>query len=111
MTSVRLRLLILALLPLVVLMPALLALAADGQLTLLQALAPVTSGPAAILGLSQGRLAEGAPADIVLFDAEAPFVCRPDALHGRARNTAYAGRRLHGAVQMTLVGGGVAYEG
>ncbi len=93
------------------LLPALLALAADGQLTLLQALAPVTSGPAAILGLSQGRLAEGAPADIVLFDAEAPFVCRPDALHGRARNTAYAGRRLHGAVQMTLVGGGVAYEG
>lgn len=93
------------------LLPALLALVADGQLTLLQALAPVTSGPAAILGLEQGRLAEGAPADLVLFDADAPVVCRPEALHGSARNTPYAGRRLHGAVRMTLVGGAVAFEG
>ncbi len=92
------------------LLPALLSLAADGQLTLLQALAPVTSGPAAILGLEQGRLCEGAPADLVLFDPEAPFVCRPGALHGQARNTAYAGRRLHGVVRMTLVGGAVAFE-
>lgn len=94
-----------------VLLSALLALAADGQLTLLQALAPVTSGPASILGLKQGRIAEGAPADLVLFDAEAPFVCRPEAMKSAARNTAYAGRRLHGQVRMTLVGGAMAFEG
>ena len=93
------------------LLPALLALVADGQLTLLQALAPVTSGPALILGLEQGRLAEGAPADLVLFDTEAPLVCRPETLRGQARNTAYAGRRLHGAVRMTLVNGAAAFRG
>lgn len=93
------------------LLPALLGLVQDGQLSLLQALAPVTSGPAAVLGLDQGRIEDGAPADLVLFDPDAPLVCRPDAMRGLARNTAFAGRRLHGSVKMTLVGGALVYEG
>ena len=33
----------------------------------------MTEAPARILGLDAGRLAKGAPADLVLFDPEAPW--------------------------------------
>src|SRR5262245_51069477 len=54
------------------LLPALLSLVAREEVPLLAALKPVTCGPADLLNLPQGRLKKGAPADLVLFDPEAP---------------------------------------
>lgn len=84
---------------------ALLNLHHDGPLTLLEALAPVTIGPASILGLPQGRLAKDAPADIILFNAGKPWLCEREDLLSRSKNSPFDGRRLQGRVMRTFVGG------
>jgi dihydroorotase len=68
-------------------------------------IAAVTVRPADLLGLPCGRLAPGAPADLVLCDLNAPVVVDPDVLKSRSRNTPFDGRRLQGAVQGTFVAG------
>lgn len=92
------------------LLPALLRLVADKQITLIQALKPVTSGPADLLGLKQGRLAVGAPADLVLFDPDAPWLCDRDVLLSRSKNSPFDGRRLEGKVLHTWVEGRTVFE-
>ena len=92
------------------LLPALLRLVADNQVTLTQALKPVTSGPADLLGLKQGRLAAGAPADLVLFDPNAPWLCDRDLLLSRSKNSPFDGRRLEGRVLQTWVDGRTVFE-
>ena len=89
---------------------ALLSLHHDGPLTLLQALSPVTIGPATILGLPQGRLARGAPADVILFDAGKPWLCEREDLLSRSKNSPFDGRRLQGRVLRTFVGGVSVFE-
>ncbi|MEZ5998377.1 MAG: dihydroorotase [Hyphomonas sp.] len=86
-------------------LPALLSLVHDGPLTLLEALAPVTSRPAAMLGLPQGRLAKNAPADFILFDPGKPWLCEREHLRSRSTNSPFDGRRLQGRVLRTFVGG------
>ncbi|MEO1038167.1 MAG: amidohydrolase family protein [Pseudomonadota bacterium] len=88
-------------------LPALCSLVAENRLSLLEALAPVTSGPAGLLGLNQGRLTPGAPADLVLFDPDAPIVMP------RVANdppSAFSGRRLFGRILMTMVDGAIIVE-
>ena len=92
------------------LLPALMRLVADNQVTLAQALKPVTSGPADLLGLKQGRLAPGAPADLVLFDPNAPWLCDRDLLLSRSKNSPFDGRRLEGKVLQTWVDGRTVFE-
>ena len=87
------------------LLPAALGLHHDGHATLSQILAALTATPARLLGLPAGTLAKGAPADLVLLDTDEPFVVDERALHSRARNTAFEGRKFQGRAQMTFVGG------
>ena len=68
------------------------------------------SGPATLLGLDCGRLAAGAPADLMLLDAEAPYVVDKRKLKSRAKNSPFDEARLQGIVQTTFVGGRVVYE-
>jgi dihydroorotase len=70
----------------------------------------VTSAPARLLGLPAGTLAKGAPADLVLLDENEPFMVARDALHSRARNTAFEGRKFQGRARMTFVGGECVYK-
>lgn len=81
-----------------------------GQIGLPQLLAALSARPAALIGLSSGRLAVGAPADLVLFDPEAPFVVDKRKLKSRAKNSPFDEARLEGIVATTFVGGRVAYE-
>ena len=81
-----------------------------GQIGLPQLLAALSARPAALLGLSAGRLAVGAPADLVLFDPEAPFVVDKRKLKSRAKNSPFDEARLEGIVAATFVGGRVVYE-
>jgi dihydroorotase len=87
------------------LLPAALSLHHDGDAELIQILAALTSTPARLLGLAAGTLAKGAPADLALLDIEEPFVVDQRALHSRARNTAFEGRKFQGRGQMTFVDG------
>jgi dihydroorotase len=78
---------------------------ADGGLDLMAFLAALTCRPADLLGLDAGRLREGAAADLVLFDMNAPWVCDASQLRSRSKNTPFDGRRLTGRVMRTFKDG------
>ena len=66
--------------------------------------------PAKRLGLASGRLAVGAPADLVLFDPMKPFVLDRFALRSKSKNTPFDGARLQGKVCATYVAGTRVFE-
>lgn len=72
-------------------------------------IAALTARPAEILGLDQGRLARGAPADLVLFDPDEPFVLDKRDLRSRSKNSPFDEARMEGRVHLTLVAGRVAF--
>jgi dihydroorotase len=76
-----------------------------GQISLPVLIRAMTSRPADILRLPQGRLAKGAPADLIRFDPDEPFLVDPAKLHSRCRNTPFDEARLQGVVKMTMVAG------
>lgn len=76
-----------------------------GDLTLLQALDLLTARPAALLGLPAGRLAKGAPADLVLFDPDRAWQVRAGQLPGKAQNSPFDGRAVEGRVLGTWKNG------
>jgi dihydroorotase len=80
------------------------------KLSLAQTLARVTSAPARILGVDAGRIAPGAPADLVLFDPQAPFPVSAQTLKSQGKNSPYLGLELAGRVRATVVEGKVVYE-
>jgi dihydroorotase len=79
-------------------------------LTLPQMLAPVTINPAKILGLSAGRIAVGAEADLCIFDPAAEYLVQADTLKSQGKNTPFLGTTLKGLVRYTLIKGEVAFE-
>ena len=66
--------------------------------------------PAQRLGLPSGRLSAGSPADLVLFDANAPFVMDRATLKSKSLNTPFDGMRMQGKVRATYVAGNCVYE-
>lgn len=92
------------------LLPVTLRLTHDGRASLAHAIGTLTAAPARILGLDTGRLAKGAPADLVVFDPDEPFVLDPDGLLSRARNTPFANQRFQGRAQMTYVAGRCVFD-
>ncbi|MEZ5836469.1 MAG: dihydroorotase [Geminicoccaceae bacterium] len=82
----------------------------DGQMSLLGLLRKMTWAPAQLLGLNAGRLAVGAPADLVLFDPDAPWKISEAGLSSLAKNTAFEGRLVNGKVHRTLVDGRTIYR-
>ena len=77
---------------------------------LLSILRAMTHNPAKLLGLQSGRLAKGAPADIIEIDLSTPWVVDPDLLQSRSRNTPFDEARLQGRVLRTLVAGKTVYH-
>ena len=61
-------------------------------------------------GCRSAGLSVGAPADVIRFDPDEPYVLDPASLHSRCRNTPFDAARLEGRVKMTLVAGRVAHE-
>jgi dihydroorotase len=87
-----------------------LRLVASGQLSLNRLIRAMSLRPAEILGLPSGRLTVGAPADIIRFDPETPYVLDPANLHSRSRNTPFDAARMEGRVKLTLVAGNIVHE-
>ena len=92
------------------LLPALLTLFHDERLPLIDLIRTVTLAPAQFLGLPSGRIASGAPADLVLCDLGAPVVIDADRLVSKSKNSPFDGRRLQGQVLMTVTGGKIVYR-
>src|SRR5258706_5500040 len=80
------------------------------ELNLAATLARITSQPARILGTASGKLAVGAPADIAIFDPQAPFRISAETLKSQGKNTPFVGHELQGRVRTTIVAGNVVYE-
>jgi len=93
------------------LLPALLTFHHEGRIPLIDLIRTVTSAPADLLGLPQGRLAKGAPADLVLCDLNAPLIIDADKLVSKSKNSPFDGRRLQGKVLRTLVDGRTVFGG
>ncbi|OAI53392.1 dihydroorotase [Betaproteobacteria bacterium SCGC AG-212-J23] len=93
------------------LLPLTLKWGATRKLSLAQTLSRITAEPARILGTSSGRLAAGAPGDLVLFDPQASFRVSAEALKSQGKNTPFIGYELQGKVRATIVAGNVVYEG
>ncbi|MBN9304251.1 MAG: dihydroorotase [Devosia sp. 67-54] len=87
------------------LLAAALRLVHSGDVELLTLLRAMTQRPAEILGLSSGRLAIGAPADIIVIDPDYPWVVAEQDIVSRSHNTAFEGARMQGAVMQTFVAG------
>ena len=87
------------------LLPAALRLYHSGALSLAQLWRAMSLNPARRLGLDAGRLAAGAPADLVLFDPDAPFVLDRFTLLSKSKNTPFDGARMQGRVLGTWVAG------
>ena len=92
------------------LLPLTLKWAQECGLPLTRALAKVTSDAARILGVKSGRVEPGAPADLVIFDPDAPFLVSPDALKSQGKNTPFLGYELTGRTSCTVVAGNVVYR-
>ena len=80
------------------------------KLPLAKTLARITSDAARILGVAQGRLAPGAPADIAIFDPAATTRVAPENLKSQGKNTPFLGYELAGRVRYTIVAGSVIHE-
>jgi dihydroorotase len=65
--------------------------------------------PARIFGLPGGTLAPGAPADVVVLDPVVEWTVRPEEFFSKSRNTPFAGRRLKGRAETTIVRGQVVF--
>jgi len=92
------------------LLPLALKWAEEMQVALLDALAAVTSRPAAILGIEAGDLAVGRAADLCVFDPKARAKLTLDSLKSQGKNTPFIGCELPGRVRYTVVGGEIVHE-
>lgn len=70
----------------------------------------MSTAPAKILQWNAGNLAQGAPADIVLFDPDEEWTVEPERFASKGRNTPFAGWNLKGRVHRTLVDGKTVYD-
>ena len=87
------------------LLPAALRLVHAGAIDLPVLWRAMSLNPARRFGLDGGTLAAGAPADLVLFDADAPFVLSRFDLRSKSKNTPFDEARLQGKVLGTWVSG------
>ena len=87
------------------LLPAAMRLVHAGQMDVPTLWRALSLNPSRRLGLETGRLAEGAPADLVLFDPDAPFVMDRFKLRSKSKNTPFDEARMQGKVLGTWVAG------
>lgn len=81
-----------------------------GHVSLQRLIGAMSAAPAHILQLPQGVLGVGAPADLIVFDPDEPFVVDAMQLHSRSRNTPFDEARLEGRVQLTMVAGAIVWR-
>jgi dihydroorotase len=80
-----------------------------GHLSLSQALARLSLGPASALGIEGGTLEPGSPAHLTIIDLGKEWVVDPSTFASKSRNCPFTGWRLTGLPMLTIVDGRVVY--
>ena len=80
-----------------------------GLLRLETLLERMSAGPARVFGIEPPRVAVGAPANLVLLDAEEEWRVEERSFRSRSANSWLIGRDLIGRVRMTIANGRVAF--
>lgn len=82
-----------------------------GILTMMQMAEKMSYNPARILGLEKkGYIAEGAFADLVVFDPNAEYTIDPRKFVSKGKNTPFGGQKVKGKVMATISDGCIAYK-
>ncbi|MCA1952932.1 MAG: dihydroorotase [Hyphomicrobiales bacterium] len=81
-----------------------------GLISLPRLIEAMSAAPARLAGLDTGRLARGAPADLIVFDPEEPWLVDPARLRSLCKNTPFDGARMSGRVTATLVAGRIVHQ-
>jgi dihydroorotase len=92
------------------LLAAALRLYHNGEIQLLPLLRAMTINPAKLLGLPSGRLEKAAPADLLLFDPDVPWVVDREQLRSRSKNSPFDESKMQGRVLRTIVAGKCVYQ-
>lgn len=80
-----------------------------GHLTVMQLIEKMSLNPAKLYKLDKGAIAEGADADLVIFNEGERWHVGPKFV-SKAANTPFAGEDLYGKVKYTICAGNVVYE-
>ncbi|MFL2794583.1 MAG: dihydroorotase [Paracoccaceae bacterium] len=92
------------------LLPASLQLFHNQSVSLAKLIKTMTLNPALLLGLPSGRITPGAPADLIVFDPDIPFILDRETLKSKSKNTPFDGHKLQGKVRRTIVAGKTIFE-
>ncbi|SJZ43827.1 dihydroorotase [Enhydrobacter aerosaccus] len=92
------------------LLPVSLELTHNGHLTLPQLFQRLSSAPARLFNLPGGKLAKGAPADLVIFDSSLAWKIDRTDLWSKTKNSPFDERPVQGKVMATIVGGRTIYR-
>jgi dihydroorotase len=82
----------------------------NGELDLLTLIRAMSTRPAELLNLPGGTLRAGTPADLIVIDADVPWVLDPTELKSKCKNTPFDEAKFSGRVARTIVGGRTVYE-
>lgn len=82
-----------------------LGLVRDGLIDHARLFALLAANPAKLLGVDVGKIAVGAPADLIVVDPDAPWKIDSDRMAARAGNTPFDGLPVQGKVLHMLKGG------
>jgi dihydroorotase len=91
-------------------LPAALRLIHNGEMDFKTLIRAMSTRPAELLGLPGGSLRAGSPADVIVIDADTPWVLDPADLKSQCKNTPFDEARFSGRVVRTIVGGRTVYE-
>ncbi|MCZ8374575.1 MAG: dihydroorotase [Beijerinckiaceae bacterium] len=87
-----------------------LQLVESGLISLQRLLEAMSAAPARLAGLETGRMARGAPADLIVLDRDYPWVVEAAGLRSKCKNTPFDEARLSGKVFATLVAGRIVHR-
>lgn len=80
------------------------------HLTMVQLMEKMSLNPAKLYRFDKGSVAEGADADLVIFDENERWTVTEDDIASKSHNTPFIGAELYGRVKYTICGGRIVYE-
>ena len=81
-----------------------------GYLTLSELIEKMSVNPAKVLGIDKGNLAEGKIADVVIADVSTEYEINPEDFFSKGKNTPFAGKKVYGMIETTIVDGNIVYS-